>query len=1209
MWQEFFRFDLRYQLRQPVLWVLTLPLMAAAFLTAGSSSFRLGGGIGNVHLNAPVVIANQLGVLSMIAMFLVAVFIAGAVLRDSDAGIADLLYATPMRKRDYLGGRFLAGYAACLLVFVLVLLAMVLGSATSGADPERLGPVSAAPYLWSFAVFIVPNLLFVAALLMLLAVAARSMLMVYVGVLGFFVLWAMAGLLASRPAGAAMAALLDPFGVRALSQATRYYSGAEMNTRLPAMSGLLLINRLLWSALALTLLAATIRLFKPQRAGTAPRWNGRVARMARRLAPQAPAASAASAASESAPAARAQWRPVAPRSGAAVAWRQFWALLRLDAAGVLRSVPFLVMLLLALANFVVNVSVGGMRFDSVPYPLTRLMLDELGDGINFVLSIVLLFYSGELVFKDRQAGVADLSEALPVPGWLPLLSKCGALVAVIAAFLGAGVLAAIAMQVVKGGAPWEPLLYLQGTLLNAGYFVLLAMALLAIQVLVNHKFIGYALSILLVWLDPLLGALGLEHRLYRYAALPQLVYSDLNGYGGFVAGWLWFALYWALFAAALLIVAQAFQQPARAAGWRLRWSRAAGRLRGVGGWALAASLAGFAVAGGWIYYNTNVLNRYQSSAELLDERAGYEKLYRQYQGVPQPGITAIKADVAIYPAQRRLAIRGSYRLTNRGTTPIDMLRLQTDTAASTSFPHLPPYGAIVDDQRFGVKAIKLKTALAPGATLDLDFVVDVRHDGFTNSGKPDGLNLNGTCFTIENYFPRLGYNPSLEIEDRGERRRRGLGEPHGMPGLDDPRARYSNYWKQWGIDADFVDFDATVSTSADQTAIAPGTLQRSWEQNGRRYFHYRMERPVLPFFSFQSGRWQVRKEQANGVSIEVDYDARHAWNIDSMSAGARQSLQYYAAQFGPYPDRQLRIVEFPLYQQYARSFPGLVPFSESLGFISDLRDPEGVDHVFYVTAHEVAHQWWGDQVIAANVQGSGMLTESLAEYSALMVMERQFGADKVRHILRFDLDAYLSGRGKELGEERPLYRSENQAYIEYRKGSLVFYRLRDEIGEAALNRALKAFLDRHRYRSTPYATSRDLLAFIRAETPASKQQLVTDLFERIVLYDNRMTEADARRRADGRWDVTLKLRLAKLEADGKGRETQRAYDEPVEVAVYGGVSTRRELYRGKHQLRAGDVTVTVTVDQLPAEAEVDPRQLLIDRNLADNRKPVQIRAD
>ena len=1241
MWQEFFRFDLRYQLRQPLLWVMTVPLMVAAFLTAGSSSFRLGGGIGNVHLNAPVVVANQLGVLSMIAMFLVAVFIAGAVLRDSDAGIADLLYATPMRKRDYLGGRFLAGLVACLLVFVLVVLAMAVGSATSAADPERLGPMSALPYLWSFAVFIVPNLLFVAALLMLLAVAGRSMLMVYVGVLVFFVLWAMAGLLAGRPAGAVVAALLDPFGVRALAQATRYYSGDEMNSRLPPLSGLLLINRLLWSALALTLLAATIRLFKPQRAGTAARWNGPVARLLRLLglargadatsgADVAPggtglaaAAAAAAAAAEAeaeaeaalppaasiaaVPTRNAALRVISPRFDAAGTRRQFWALLRLDAIGVLKSVPFLVMLLLALANFIVNISVGGARFDSVPYPLTRLMLDELSDGINFVLSIVLVFYSGELVFKDRQAKIADLSDALPVPGWLPLLSKCGALVAVIAAFLTAGVLGAMAVQLAKGGAPLEPLLYLQGTLLNAAYFVLLAAALLAVQVLVNQKYIGYALSILLVWLDPLLGAMGLEHRLYRYASLPPLVYSDLNGYGGLVSGWLWFALYWALFAAALLIVAWAFQQPGRAAGWRLRCSRAASCLLGASGWALAASLVCFAATGGWIYYNTNVLNRYQTSAQLLDARADYEKLYRQYQGMPQPGITAINADVDIYPAQRGLAIRGRYRLRNRGATPIDTLRLQADNAAETSFPHLPAYSAIVDDQRFGLKIIRLKDALAPGAELELDFIVNVRHDGFTNDGKPDGLNLNGSYFTIENYFPRLGYNPSLEIEDRGERRRRGLGEPHGMPKLDDPQARYSNYWKQWGMDADLVDFDTTVSTSADQTAIAPGTLQRSWQKDGRRYFHYRMDRPVLPFFSFQSGTWQVRRAQAGGVAVEVDYHAAHAWNIDSMISGAQQALQYYTAHFGPYPDRQIRIVEFPLYQQYARSFPGLIPFSESLGFISDLRDPGGVDHVFYVTAHEVAHQWWGDQVIAANVQGSGMLTESLAEYSALMVVEQRYGADMVAHILRFDLDAYLSGRSKELGEERPLYRSENQTYIEYRKGSLVLYRLRDEIGEQALNRALKAFLDQHRYRSTPYATSRDLLAFIRAETPAGKQQLVTDLFERIVLYDNRLTQAGARRRADGRWDVTLKLHLTKLEADGKGHETRRAYDEPVEVAVYG--TGQRELYRGKHLLGEGDVTLTVTVDQLPTEAAVDPRQLLIDRNLADNRKPVQLTSD
>ncbi|NVI80502.1 M1 family aminopeptidase [Janthinobacterium sp. BJB401] len=1194
MWQEFFRFDLRYQLRQPLLWLMTVPLMAGAFLTAGSPTFRLGGGIGNVHLNAPAVIANQLGVLSMLAMFLVPVFIAGAVLRDSDAGIADLLYATPMRKRDYLGGRFLAGLAACLLVFVLVLLAMMLGSLTSAADPERLNPVTPLPYLWSFAVFIVPNVLFVAALLMLLAVAGRSMLLVYVGVLAFFVLWAASGLLAGRPALAMTAALLDPFGVRALALATRYFTSAEMNTALPPLAGLLLANRLLWSVLSLSLLAATIWLFKPQRAGAARSWFRRAAR-----AQPAPVAIAATG-----PA----LRPVTPQFGMATAWRQFWHVLRFDTLGVLKSVPFLVMLLLALANFIANVSVGGLRFDSVPYPLTRLMLVELADSLNVVLAIVVMFYSGELVWRDRQAKIADLTDALPVPGWLPLLARCGALTAVVAVFLGAGVLAALAVQLLQGGVRPEPLLYLQGTLMNTAWFVLMALAMLALQVIVNQKYVAYALSLLLVMLKPLLTALGFEHPLYRFASLPELVYSDLNGYGGLLAGWLWFALYWTLGTVALLLVAQAFRPSGRAARWRVRWSQGVRRLHGASGWALALSLAGFAVSGSWIAYNLHVLNHYQSGAQQLDARADHERRYRQYLALPQPGITAIAANVDLYPAQRSAAIRGRYRVKNRGATPLRTLYLQMDTAAQTTWQALPAHRVLVDDARHGVRIIELAQALAPGATLDLAFLVNVRQQGFTASGQPEGVQHNGSYFTIEQYFPHLGYNASQEIADSGERRQRGLGAPHGMPKLDDLQARYSNYWKQWGIYGDLVDFQTTISTSADQVAIAPGTLERSWEKDGRRYFSYRMAQPALPFFAFQSGRWQVRRAQWQDVAIEVHHDAKHAWNTGSMIAGAQQALAYNTAHFGPYPQRHLRIVEFPLYQQYARSFPGLIPFSESLGFISDLRDPDGVDHVFYVTAHEVAHQWWGDQLIAANVQGSGMLTESLAEYSALMAVEQRYGAEKVRRILRFDLDAYLAGRGREQGRELPLFRSEGQAYIEYRKGSLAFYRLRVEIGEAALNRALKAFLTQHRYRSAPYATSRDLLSFIRAETPAAQQQLVTDLFERVVLYDNCLAGASALRRADGRWDVTLQVQLAKLEADGKGRDTPRVYDEPVDVAVYADGAPQRLLYRGKHRLPGGasSAAVTVTVDAPPGEAVLDPEQLLIERNAVDNRRRVQL---
>lgn len=1165
MWKEFFRFDLRFQLRQPMLWLVTAALAGMAFASACSSTFRIGagpGGIGNVHLNAPGVIANQLGVMSMISMLLVTVFIAGAILRDSESGMADLLYAAPLRKADYLAGRFLAGFTVCLVIFAVITLAMMAGSRMPTIDPARLGAFDVWPYAWSFAVLVVPNLLFVAALLYLLAAVTRSMIMVYVGVLAFIVLWSIAAALGAANTGNSMALVLDPFGVRLLAQSMRYFTSAQLNTDLPSLSGLLLANRLLWSVVAIAMFGATLVLFKQQRADTGQRRMP--ASVASPPPPPAPA--------------------VVPFFDAWTGIAQAWHLLRFDTRSILRSVPFLVMLLLALANFIANHSIGGARFDSVPYPLTRLMLDDLAGSINAVLVLVLLFYSGELVHRDRQLKIDGITEATPLPAWVPLAARTGALCAVVVAFLGAGVAVAIVMQLVQGGAAIEPGLYLQGTLIDAAYFILMGTALLALQTLANNKYIGYLLGIGLMTYGSLLH---IEHHLLNFAALPTLVYSDLNGYGHFLTGWAWFVAYWALAAIALLLLAQMV------------------RGRRKPGVALALTVAACAATGGWIFYNTTIVNRYESIEAALDRAADYEKRYRSFLALPNPSLTGVLANVDIYPAERRVTIDGAYQLRNKTAAPLDTLRIQRDPLTSTRFTNLPPHTVVLDDARHGMLVLKLRDALAPGAAMPFTFIVDVRHTGFTNSGAPDPINHNGTMFTSENFLPKFGYVQANEIDDRAARRQRGLGDAHRMPALDDPAARTSNFWKLFGFDADLVDFETTVSTSADQVALAPGTLIKRWDQQGRRYFHYRMDQKILPFFVWQSGRWDVKSADWHGVPISVYHDARHAWNVGSMVRGTQRALDYYSANFGPYPYKDVRIAEFPLYQQYARSFPGMIPFSESLGFINDVRDPAGVDHVFYVTAHEVAHQWWGDQVIAANSQGAMMVTESVAEYAALMTVEKEFGVEKTRHILRFDLDQYLAGRSKELVAEVPLIKVEDQLYIGYRKGSLVMYRVREEIGEAALNRALKNFVTAHRYQTGPYINSRDLLAAIRAETPASKQDLLTDLFERIVLYDNRVNSATAKQRADGRWDVTMQVQLAKLEADGKGKETARTYDEPVDIAVFGAKGT--VLWHDKRQLAGGTSTLTVTVNEKPVEAGVDPYNLLIDRMPADNRLKVDMK--
>jgi ABC-type transport system involved in multi-copper enzyme maturation permease subunit len=1192
MLREFFKFELDTQLRQPLLWVCALLFGALAFGATTTDAITVGGSIGNVNRNAPVVVAQLLGAFSLMSIFVVTIFIAGTVLRDSEVGISDMLFATPMKKRDYLVGRFAAGLVACLFIFAVIVVGMMLGPLMPWVDTQRVGPFPGAAYLWALGVIVVPNLFFIGALLMLLASTTRSIMLVYVGVLAFFVLWIVAGKFTSNIDNEWIAVLADPFGIRALARATRYFSTAESNAGLPAIAGYMLANRLVWAAVAMALFSLTMVLFKPQRAGTGKRLFGK----AKVLAPAMPAPP------------QVALPRIEPRFTGATRAIQCWHIFAFDAAAVFRSVPFLVMLLFGVLNIVGSGSQMGKMFGTNVYPMTHLMVELLNSSFTFLLLIIVTFYAGELIFKERQARIADVRDAMPVPNWAPLVAKSLALVGVVLAFLFTGVLATIAIQLVKGGAPVEPLLYLKGVLLAGLPFILMGLIAVFLQVVTNNKFIGYLLMIVLMVSQVVAGVMHFDHNLYNIAGLPRTPYSDMNGYGHFIAGWAWFALYWTLFTVAALIVAQAFWVRGLSVAWRARVREAGRRLKGPSGMALAVCVLAFAGVGGWIFYNTNTLARYEAGDVAMDKQALYEKTYRKYKDLPHAKITDVRAAVDIYPEERRVMIKGSYVLENKTSQPLDTLRLQLNPDVVTTLSGLPAHRVELDDKKFGFKILKLAQALPPGGRLPLDFVVDVRRPGFSNGGSPDTINLNGTFFNNRAFFPLIGYQRDQELTDRNERRKRGLGEPERMAKLEDKAARTNS---MFGADADWINFETVVSTSGSQIALAPGYLQKSWKENGRNYYQYKMDQKMMPFFAYLSADWQVKKGDWHGIPIEIYHDRKHGYNVDRMIAGTQKSLDYFTTQFTPYQHKQVRILEFPNYSSFAQSFANTIPFSESIGFIADLRDKEDIDYVFYVTAHEMAHQWWGHQVTAANVQGASMLVESLAQYSALMVMEKEYGRHQMRRFLRYELDRYLSSRGSEKIEELPLNRVENQAYIHYRKGSLIFYRLRDEIGEEALNRALKRFLQDKGYQESPFTTSAELLDYIRAEAPASKHALIADMFEKIVFYDNRVLEAKAKKRADGQWDVTMKLHLAKMEADGKGKETPRAYDEPVEIGVFARAKGAKEadervLLLEKRVLTGDNPVVTVTVKEQPFEVGIDPYNKMIDRVSRDNRKEISI---
>ena len=1192
MFFEILRFELRQQLKAPLFWIVAAVFGTLAFALASTDAVIVGGASGNVLRNAPLVIARLLGVLTVLSIFLVTVFVAGAALRDFDNRTAELFFTTPMSRGAYLGGRFAAGYLAALAVMLACALGLAVGGLMPWIDATRLGPASWHGYAWAFGVMVAPDLLFIAALLFLLATTTRSLLATYIGLIVYFVLNSVVGLLTRDVNNHFIAAMLDPFGGRTLALVTRYWSADQANHDLPALTGVLLFNRVLWSAVGVAMLGAAVALFRPNREGLQlPRRRKRAEPPL--LRPQAGAATL-----------------TLPKVRLADDLRAHLLQLRtqfvFDTLGVLRGVPFLIMLALGLFNLIFALALSSQIYGTATWPVTHQVLENVRGGFQWLLYIIITFYAGELVWRERSQRSAEVSDAFPVPDWVPLTAKLGALLAVIATFLLIGAVVGIGWQLGHGYTHVEPGLYLATLALDAIPFVLLAVLALFLQVLSNNKFLGYLLTIVWFVCQIGFGLLHWEQNLYNYGSVPSTPYSDMNGFGHFLKAALWFDVYWASCAVVLLVLAALFWVRGTGHAWRERMRDARARLHAPAKTALALGLLAFVGSGAWIYYNTNVLNHYLSSSDKLKQRAEYEKKYAKYKDLPQPRITAVRADVDIYPYQRKLEIRGHYTLVNKHDAPISELHVNYTDGFTLKSLDFAPHDTVSEDKDLGYTIYRLKTPLAPGASMDFDFDLEYAPKGFTNSPEGTFLAYNGTFFN-NSVMPQFGYQTEAQITDRNDRRKYGLkGEVPRMPKLGDEKARANTYISN---DADWISFDTTVSTAADQIAVAPGYLQKEWTANGRHYFHYTMDKPMLPFFSYLSARYAVKQVPWKGVDISVYYNPAHAWNVDRMIQGAKDALDYYDANYTPYQFRQLRILEFPNYASFAQSFANTIPFSESIGFIADLRDKSKIDYVYYVTAHEVAHQWWAHRVIGANMQGSTMLSESLAQYSALMVMKQKYGADQMHKFLKYELDNYLAGRATEKLAEEPLAKVENQQYIHYRKGSLVFYALQDYIGESTLNAVLKQFLIDKGFQQPPYTTSQEFMDALAKAAGPKWQPLLDDFFWKITLFDNRMTEATAKRLPDGKYEVTMKVHAGKVYVDGSGKETEATPDIPIDIGVFAAPADGKDgkpLYLKKQMVANGDSTITVTVDGKPFDAGIDPYNELIDRVSGDNRRPVTL---
>ncbi|MGI4749905.1 MAG: M1 family aminopeptidase [Janthinobacterium lividum] len=1186
---EVIKFELKYRLNRPATYIYFSIFLLLAFLAVSWNGIQFGGDIGKIKQNSSIVIFNIAGVFSLIPGLFIASAIMGVpIIRDFEYKMESLIFTTNINKSSYLIGRFLGSFIILILISFGFVLGTYIGCHMPWIDKAKLLPVTFGQFFKPWLVLIVSNMFVFSCLFFASGALSRKMLFVYLQAIVLLAIYIVVQTLVGDVENIRKAAIIDPFGYYPLDAMTRYWTVAEKNTLTIPFTGLLLLNRLLWLSVGIASFIITYSVFK-FRAVYTGLYKKKAVKGVVGPVPDA--------------------QPIpfsAPVYNANTWLNQVWALTRLYFKEIVRSVPFIGISLIGIILIAINAEYATTWYGQELYPLSSLTAGFIAAQVSLIISIMVLFYCGEIVWKENEIRFNQIFDALPVGYSVPVLSKFLAMAGAILVYVLLMIPVGAIIQLFKGFHRIELDVYLKVLMLRIYVPMLIYIAMsIFIQSIFSNKFIGYAIAILFYIYIIFAPRMKVFYDLLIPNSGGVGNYSDMNGFAATINHFVVLKIFWMAIAGILLGIAVLFYPRGTDTAYSFRMKNARNRFGSGQKFYMAVCLFVAVLSGSYYYYNTNILNRYRNPEQQKDLQAAYEKEIKpKYGKLLQPSVVNVVGTVDLFPEKGNLNLNAKVTYKNLMHVPIRQLLLQepADDLLHYSKMNFSKAARLVKNYPdYYLKIYQLAEPLLPGDSLQLELQGKRSKKDFTNNDDNQSYVTNGTFINNTDIFPQLGYDRNLELGDTEDRQKRGLKEQQGLPLRTDTLARMVNLFQQRG----HTGLDLTISTAPDQIAISPGYLKNQWKKDDRAYFHYQMDKPIFNFFNIISGKFAVKRDKWHNVNLEIYYHKDHSYNLNTMMTSLKDGLNYDSKNFSPFLYQQMRIIEFPRYRTFAQSFPNTVPFSEAIGFIFRNKKDK-LDMAYYVTAHELGHQWWGHQVCEANTVGNQMFSESLAQYSALMLLKKTLPLEELRRYLKYELDGYLQGRSVEKKNENPLDQTDNQQYIHYQKGTLANFAMQDYIGEDNMNKALRKLIANYGNKDI-YPTSDVLTGYLKEVTPDSLKYVVDDLYSKITLFENRVINPTAKKVAGG-YQVTLPVQTVKYYADRSGNEKTTPIKDYIDIGVFTMDKNGKEklTYLQRQKFTKEKNTITVFSKEKPVRAGIDPVYKLVDRNTDDNTALVSL---
>lgn len=1119
--------------------------------------------------NSPLRIYEGMRFFSQFILFLLPIVFGGVIYRDFTTNMHSVLYSFPIRKRDYLAAKFGSAFTVMLFIVGMIGVGFIIGAHFLGAPLEKIVAFDLVPYLKGYGGYLLPNILVFGSLVFTVVTLSRN---IYTGFIAVIIVLFLQQILMRVLSGLDslfLVGVLEPFGEIAMKIATRYWTTEEMNSLPLPISNSFITNRLSWLSVAGIGLVFLYKYFS---------FSQRPLTLIRRVKvgdtlKVSPTISFGSIQKVNLPIVRYDYSWVQNL-------KRTWQLAKVDFRYILNSWAFRILCIMGLILVVFMTAQINRQYGGKLLPVTWLMLAFPVFFFSMVVNLLTFLYAGMLVHRSRIARTNHLVDVTPIPNWVLLFSKFIALVKMQMTLLLLVMIGGILVQTYNGFYDYQIGQYL-GTLygLYLPSLVIWAMVALWVQTLLKNPYLGMFLLLMGSFAISGLKDIGIEQTLFRFNESPNsaliLNYSDLVGYGAELAPFLVYKFYWLLFGLFMLFwtlllwtrgLPQNFGERLRLMKQRFSGRTAAGMI---------TFFITFVALGCRIYYEENTLNTFYTEKEKSTIQQEIDNKYQHFQHTPQPRMVDLDINMNIFPYEQRFEANGTYILVNKTNQIIDTLLIEYAEDIITEYTVDQTVNLVSKDPLARLDVWTIPNGLAPNDSLQLTFSIKTRDN--TLFRKNNIVEQNGTYLHSLN-FPSIGRWRTATI-------------PTDSAGL-------GNMYRS--KDADFVDFRATVSTAADQIAIAPGYLQREWTANNRRYFQYQSKEKVTNDFIVNSGKFEVVRDKWQNVDLEIYYHPEHDYNLDVILEGMKAGLTFCSENFAPYQHDKLTIVEFARsLGGFAQSFANTMPFSET-AFLRDVKDKEEeiMANLFSGVAHEVAHQWWGHQVIPANARGAIMLTEGMAECVKAKVLEQYRDKEQLYKFLDKSRNGYLRGATNDDDEQPLMYnKGQSQGYIPYQKGALAFYTLSDYLGDEQFHAVLQDYVQKVRFKTAPYTTSIDMVNHLKAATPDSLQYLIADWFETITLYDNRMDNATVTALENGQYQIDMTFSVRKY------RRGSEDLSLPLRDYLDVGIFNKKgeTVYLQKHKFVQEENRLILIVDEKPAEVGIDPYGKMIDKHISDNR--------